>query len=240
MADPEEIWNLVTLDLAAKIENDDYFSEIAVKHYRKGITVDEISRSLGPLAQKAGKSGACVIVLAPVLNERPTNAIAPIFDPEFTIRVLENPLINDGPVGTRKTAIAICIRLVELLKVSSADGLYSCLVPKETPIIPVNDPVAPVAYDVRFSGKVLTTALARVAKPACSPASGAVPQTLTLACATASAAIYYTTDGSYPGPANEDATLYTTSFSLTKAATLRIGAEKTGMLLSDTASYTFS
>lgn len=71
-----------------------------------------------------------------------------------------------------------------------------------------------------------------VATPVFSPAAGAytAPQTVTLSCATASSAIYYTLDGSTPTAAG---TLYTTPITVDKSMTIKalaiVGADKSAV-----------
>lgn len=62
------------------------------------------------------------------------------------------------------------------------------------------------------------------------PTVTATPHTLALTCATSGAAIYYTTDGSYPAEANTHATLYTAPIALPAAGTMvRAAAYKTAL-----------
>lgn len=90
-----------------------------------------------------------------------------------------------------------------------------------------------IAYDI-FAGKLLyVRAELKVLAPTIS-AAGALPTvTVTLATAEVGAAIYFTTDGTFPSEENEAATLYTTPFIQAAAATVRAAAYLAGKLGSD-------
>jgi hypothetical protein len=51
---------------------------------------------------------------------------------------------------------------------------------------------------------------------------------VTLACATAGAAIYYTVDGTYPSSKASNGTLYTAPFTAPSGSTVRAAAELSG------------
>jgi hypothetical protein len=72
-----------------------------------------------------------------------------------------------------------------------------------------------------------------VANPIFSPQPGTytTPQTITLSCATSSATIYYTTDGSAP---TESSLLYSAPIAISETTTLKVKAYKSGLAQSDT------
>ena len=78
-----------------------------------------------------------------------------------------------------------------------------------------------------------------VATPAISPASGDyfAPITVTIACATAGADIYYTTDGTDP---DQTSTLYAAGFGVSTATTVKARAYKTGLTESNIATNTYA
>jgi hypothetical protein len=90
-------------------------------------------------------------------------------------------------------------------------------------------------------GTGLYTITAAVATPAFSPASGSYtgPQTVSIGTSTAGASIRFTTDGTTP--TESAGTLYTASFTLSSATTLKAIAYKSGLIDSPvaTALYTF-
>lgn len=78
-----------------------------------------------------------------------------------------------------------------------------------------------------------------VAKPVATPASGEVESgsTVSLACTTAGATIYYTTDGSTPTSAS---TVYSTPIAISSATTIKAIAVKTGLVSSDVATFVYN
>jgi len=228
-------------DLVARASADDWFSDINVLSEKKADIISAIEKSIGPLRAKGGKSGTCIVVMSPVATDEMADVPAAILHPQIAVRVLENPLINNSGVGTKKAALSTAKRLVMLFKHFQASGGFTALVPEKPTIVPVADPVAPVAYEVRFRCRDDDGETTAKVKPvAISPAGGAPPLAVTLACATEGAAIYYTTDGSFPWSGNPQATLYSAPFSVTTPLTVRAGAFLSGSFASDVASRLFS
>jgi formylglycine-generating enzyme required for sulfatase activity len=98
------------------------------------------------------------------------------------------------------------------------------------------------AYKAGFSASLTATAeymISRVATPVITPAGGTftTAQTVTITCATAGAAIHYTTDGTEPDSAAK--TLYTAPFTLTANAVVKAKAFKVGWDPSVTSSETY-
>ena len=79
----------------------------------------------------------------------------------------------------------------------------------------------------------------QTATPSISPAGGSftTAQSVTLACSTSGASIYYTLDGSTPSTAS---TLYTVAIPLTQSTTVKAIAQATGYTLSDPSSASFT
>lgn len=80
---------------------------------------------------------------------------------------------------------------------------------------------------------------AQVAQPVITPAAGPItaPVTVSITCATANAAIYYTTDGTTP---DSSSTLYTAPFIVNTTTTVKAIATKTGMNDSEIAAATYT
>ena len=237
----ERTLTLMRDGLAARLNADDWFADINVLTERKADIISAIEKSIGPMKAKGGKSGTCIVVMSPVASDESEEIPGAILHPQLTFRILENPLINNSGVGTGKEALSTAKRVVMLMKHFRMDGVCTELIPEKPTIVPVADPVAPVAYEVRFKARDDDgETLAKVARVAISPASGAAPRTVTLTCATSGAAIYYTTDGSFPWSGNATATLYTVPFSVTSPATVRAGAFLAGAAGSNVSSVVFT
>lgn len=224
-------------DMAARLNADEWFVDVNVLTERKADILAAIEKSIGPMKAKGGKSGTCVVVMSPVASDEAGDIPLACLQPIMTVRVLENPLINNSGVGTKKEALSTAKRVVMLFKHFSIQGVCTALIPDKPTIVPVADPVASVAYEVRFKTRDDSPDSApKVAGVKIVNASGEV----TLTCATEGAAIYYTTDESYPWSGNDEATLYSAPFSVTTPLTVRAGAYKAGSFASNISSSVFS
>ncbi|HPS40012.1 MAG TPA: chitobiase/beta-hexosaminidase C-terminal domain-containing protein [Candidatus Cloacimonadota bacterium] len=99
--------------------------------------------------------------------------------------------------------------------------------------------VYPVDTTTYLGAHTFTPGMEVVATPVISPVSGvySTPQTVTITCATASASIYYTTNGTEP---TEASTLYTSGFSVSATTTVKAKAYKTGFTASSVATATYN
>ena len=146
--------NLTNLqnDLLWPLRADDYFTDLNVIDYRKEEIAKQIEQILTLYKGKATKIGAAVIALPLSASDAFNDATAahPL-RVRATFRVLEHPLFNHGTNGTRKHALSICSRIRRVLKHYIFGGFAVGFVPDgENFIVPVDDPIAPVAYDVNF------------------------------------------------------------------------------------------
>lgn len=227
------------LDIGGRLTADEGLVDIPVYDERKADIATEIEVALGTLTGKNGKMGACCVVLQPTASDEMPDAPFGPMKVNLSILVLENVLVNKGATGTGKHALTIARRIHRILKHYIPGGIAACLNPSTPTIVPVENPLADVAYEVRFEtteadpGREL-----KVATPAISPTSGTVPRTVTITCGTSGASIYYTLDGTYPRSGN--GTLYSGPVTVTQAAMLRAGAYKTGMIGSDIAYGVYS
>lgn len=230
------------LDLAARLEADSYFADIGIHVMRPRAELgfvqiqESVDRQLGCIVKKAGKGGAAVTVLMPTLDSEAPNAPAPITEAGIIVRVQELPVHNMGPNGTQKSAEDIAlnvIRVCHLFHRGQGNVVYAA---REL-LTPSAEFAPKVTYDVRLAQKLALSSQAKVARvelasaAAVSPATG---WTVTLTCATSSASIKYSTDGSYP------TTAYTTPFNVPAAATVRAVASKAGLQQSDVAQLILS
>lgn len=209
------------LDFHGRLLADAYFTDVEVLLESKGLVEADVDQALGPLNEKGGKTGACVVVLMPTLTPESPDAPGPRFLVRLAVQVLEAPLINRATGGTGKSAAEIAEQVRRLCHHFAAGRGNVYTFAAQEPIA-VQD--GKVSYAVTFQ-RVGGDGLARkVATPTCSTSSATAPATVTLACATGGAAIHYTLDGSYPSPANPAALLYSTPVELAAAATVRAAA----------------
>ncbi len=171
----------------------------------------EYQRALGPLLATAGTAGACVTVLTPTANARWPEVGGPFFaEIPLVARVQENPAVNRDPArGTGQSALTICEAIAAAWCQFYPVAASGPLVPGQ-PTIERGPEGDFVNYQVRF----LARGGVGLSLPQCAAPTLFGPGPLvTLACATPGAAIFYTQDGSGPGPRN--GTLYTAPFTQT-------------------------
>lgn len=231
------------LDLHGRLAADAFFSDIEVSLVRPRARLgfaqiyELIDSLLGGIKKKAGKAGASAQVLMPASDQLDPNVGGPRLDVLLTVRIQELVVINMGPSGTLKTAEEIAERVIQLghhfIPAGGNMLLFADMVPTDA-----FDPK--VTIDVTFRVQSGLVSLPKVARPVIAPATGAAPQSVTLTCATPGAAIYYTTDGSYPSSANETATLYTAPFTQATAATIRAAASLANYQQSDVTTATLT
>lgn len=224
-------------DFAGRLLADPYFTDIAVLVQRKGVTESDIDVALSVLNERTGKIGACAVVLMPSLVPINPNVPGPEFTVEQTVQVIEQPLFNLGDTGTGKSAGQITQRVRQILHHFSNGfgGTYNF-----AGLEPIQVDTGKISYGVKFSRQAGDAHVTKVLTPTISATATTAPSTVTLACATAGAAIWYTTDGSYPSSANAAAHQYAASFAQATAATIRAAAEKTGLQASNVKQLTLS
>lgn len=183
-----------------------YFSNIALFKESKGDLMTEIATALATVTKVGQKIGTAVITMSPVATLQFNNVPGSPMDINITWRVLEDPLYNDSRQGTGKKALRTARQLVYLFHLFQPVGISNALIGMEPTIVPVQDPLAPVAYEVRFraseAGKVQYN---KVKMPQIVVTGTGFPYTVNFTCATAGAAFYYSTDLSYPRLARDPA-----------------------------------
>jgi hypothetical protein len=196
----------------------------------------QIDQTLAGLLKKSGKAGAAVIVQMPTVDAPEPEVPGPQLEVVCAVRVLENPVVNMGASGTLTPAEDLGLAVLQGLHHWNP-GQGSVIVADRRAMEPNNDFPGKVVYDCYPKTTLGLRPPARVARPVISVA-GAVPTAaVTLSCPTGGAAIRYTVDGSFPGPA---ATLYTTPFNMASAARVRAAAYLAGSQGSDVTEKTIS
>ena len=220
-------------DIQARLENDSYFSDITVLLQRKGNIESDVLQAISSLNEKTGKAGVCVVVMMPETEAPDGDLPGPPIEIVTGLQVIELPVVNEntGEGGTGKSAESVANVVLNLLHRYIPYLLGNVLVADAKPIRPLKSDGATVEYIVTVRMRTGLDNTAKVQTPELSEAAGVI----TLSCGTSGATIHYTTDGSYPGPANENATAYSVPFTPASGVTLRYAASKTGLIPSDTA-----
>lgn len=247
------ILNRTLLDLHARADADPYFADVPLFVVRPRLEADgtakdnasfatiqtKIDEAIGCTLLKADRGGVAVQFLMPVGDTEKPNVEGPQMRFVYTIRVQENPVLNFGPRGTKKTAEEIALKILQLFHLSMLNG-GNCLAADAATLTPSDQFAPKITYDVRLIQQGNLGRPSKVARPQLSATSGAVPQTITVNCATGGARLFYTTDGSYPSSVNLTATPYTAPIALTAACTLRVAAEADDQQQSDVAQGIFT
>jgi len=232
-------------DLRWPLLADEYFRDVGIVQYQNAELETEIKRMLSPVTEIGGKCGVGVVVM-------PLRAADQFLDAsskhplrvKCTYLVLEVPEINKGPAGVGKPALSVCSRIRHVLKHYILGGTGSPLVPDaENFIVPVDDPICPVAYEVNFNAfEHIDQNFFKVIAPTFS--YNDVTGILSLACITPDATIYYTLDGSYPFTSsanpNPAAVAYTGPITIEGEVLVRAAAFKESYLPSNVIAARFN
>lgn len=200
------------LDIQALLQAEEFFAVIPVLARAQGVTSEEIEARLGKrglVANASGKTGCCVVVMMPICDAPDADARGPGLDVVIPVTVYERPIINRAEgTGIGETAEEIALQAL-----SAVHGriLHPCAIyadKRAAEPLPLEDEKT-VAYMCYFRTHFALAGLPKVARPVIKGTAAAVwIETLAGFGLVSGAAIYYTTDGSYPRPGNPTATLY--------------------------------
>lgn len=227
----DTIINDLQADAAARLLSEPFFDEIVILEQNKGVTESDVEIALGTQNTETGKKkGAVVIALMPEFTRNEAEAPGPELSARLQFQVLTVPLLNMAADGTGKTAERIATNILNVLHLYFTGLVRITLSADDQPILPLDTDDGLVSYMVRLR---CTLALRRRNKVA-TPSATVAANLLTLTCSTVGAAIHYTTDGTYPGPENPTATLYTVPFAITNGLEVRAGATLADYIPSNT------
>jgi len=214
---------------------DEVLAQVFIQNERKGDILNSIVSALGTLNERGGKIGAAIVVLSPTGSIEFTEAVESPLKVRLAFRVLEDPVFNTSADGTRLSALTIVKRIIRLFHLYNPIGMGNPFLPEQPTFVPVEDPVAPVAYEIRFSTtETCNENLVRVPTPSINPSDIPVPvMEVFIECSDEDAEIYYTVDGTHPWPGNPNSVLYTLPISVTQPLKLRACAFRSGMIASD-------
>ena len=242
----EDLLQNMLWDLYGRAAADPYFADIGLYVMRPSRTEESfaviqtrVDEAINCLRLKNGKGGAAVTFLMPIGDTEKPNVDGPQMRFVFTARVQEHPILNWGPKGTKKSAEQIAIHVARLYHLCMLNG-RNCLAADPATLTPSEQFSPKVTYDVRLFAQGNLARPQKVAMPLISPRGGAAPLEVTLSCATPGAAIYYTTDGSYPSSVAPTAQLYAAPLTVSKKTILRAAAELADHQQSDVAQAVFS
>jgi hypothetical protein len=206
--------------IKAAMEADPYYFDIPILNER----IQDIDAKIDETVAMTG--GVCIVLVVPKVGGALPNILGANFsDIGVTARIIESLNLND----TGKAALDIAVYTVSLLPQLIFDTLPMKLKPSTTdPAIALaNDPRG-LTYDANFN----TEGGTRLEIPRLADVTINVTDLAAIALvhATPGAAIFYTTDLSYPAPRNPAAHLFLAPFSSPSGSTIRARAWLPGYL----------
>lgn len=199
MITAEQLIDQLPLELAARLQADEYFSDIPVVVAEKGNIRREMERMQAVVTAKSGKLGAAVIVLQIVADDAYDEISQGPMKLFPSFQVIENVELNTGASGTRKSARAIARRIVKVVKPLRLGGLTTEFTVDKPGIEPgtIKNPDGSnlVSYLVNFR---TLEADSDSTEQVASPTLAQVGPQMGISCATAGAAIWFTVDESFP------------------------------------------
>lgn len=203
----------VQLDMGGRLQAHPFFVNVPIFILRPRIdgaammiqnSINNILSGVGVAGQN-GKLGAAVMVDLPTGDIPHLDAPGPDLRLGYSLRVLENPLINMGASGTGISAEDLMLAAINLIHQWYLQRISSSFVADKKPFVPVKDFLSKniIAYDCFF---LLRMALQGPLKTPMPIISGNSISGITIA-ALIGAAVYYTLDGTYPWSGNASAFL---------------------------------
>ena len=219
----------VQQEIADRLLADPFFATIPV--------LVEVPRDMAfELQSSVAAAGTWGTVLVPQAQVTAPNAPGPIFDPvEFAVRFRSNTPVAQGAGALEAAETALA--LLHLYRPPTVNEVLAAAPEALRRVVEPNV----VTYEIRVRTQVCAAyAVPQVATPVIASAGTTSPQTVTLSCATAGAAIFYTLDGTAPSPRGATASLYSAPFTVSEAGTLRVRAWLAGYLASGEAREVFA
>lgn len=211
-------------DIAARLQADPYLSNVGMVQEREGWTESELKQNLGPYragGQAGALPGLMILVRTPGVTPMDKNALTGRNRYEIVVQPSELPKMTTAKGAKHWEDIADRIEgILHLCQVGPAPLICE----RRTPF---NDGEGTTGCDIVFSLVRAISVDARCMQPTITPQADG---SLALACNTAGATVYLTTNGSYPTPVNDHLPLG--SYKPAAGTFLRAVAYKDGMTAS--------
>ena len=185
----------------------------------EGLTEADVMKKLATLTGTE-KIGLAVIVMQPEIPRAEKNLPGPVVRVEQSIQVIEAVLLNRSANGTLIPANVASMRVLAALHQQMIGN--TILYADQKPVEPLPGKKGYVTYLITVYAEQLSAAtVTRVEQLAFGIDEDG---DLVITTGTAGAAIYYTTDGSFPGPSNAEATLYSGPLTISDGLEIRAAA----------------
>jgi hypothetical protein len=223
-------------DWLVKLLSEPLLDRVNVIQLRKEVIASRIDFSLLTKTKRNGRLGCGAVV------EMPTVQVSQQAGPlqvrvELSVLIAEAPTLNLSPTaGTLLSAEEVAMRVLQIGHGFFVEGVGEFVAPTANAVEAAEFDAGHVAYRVRFQCLGTGAVLGRVNVPTASVESGM----LTLACATAGAEIYWSWDGSLPGPGSAAAMRYEGPVPVAAGWRVRTAAYLDGMVGSHVDEFTVS
>jgi hypothetical protein len=232
-------------DVFYKLASEPYFAPITILKIREKRLDSEVLNSLkgigitaasvNPNIRPGTKAGATIEVLFPTLQQPLEDTPGPICTLEQKFVVKTQETINLGATGTGLSLEQIAVNLAQTFQLfflganAGLQGFYAAGNFYEYAVFDHDAPFIGVV--VKLNATFGLMPLQRVTGPSVSGVDSGVNDTLTLTDNNpgGGSALYYTTDGSFPGPGNPAAQIYSAPFTVPIGTTIRTAAYYPGL-----------
>ena len=193
---------------AARVLGDSFYEDVYVLVVDQGDKENELLKKFATKLGKDGKRGVALLIQQ--IDHAEDDEGSPADGPlrlAISFQAWEDRQINLSTSGTKKSAYQVIRHTLALFKGFTVQGVCKLLVPEKPALQRVPAPTGSklIGWGLSFTGREDENFVTpKVERPAFTPARGATA-TVAIACATAGAAIWFTTDGTPPTPTAQDA-----------------------------------
>ena len=225
-------------DITDKLNSESALAVISVQSLRRLVIAQEVAKRLPHLTAKGGRFGCGALVNMPTIEGMLPNVFPPFGDVVSTIDVIENPELNFDPATGTQITCEQAARTIRLLLHQFGIEPSIMLYQDQSAIEPILDPLwqGCCGYRVKLRGRLQEAQTTRCAVPAIAEGP---PLTITLSVLDGST-IFYTTDGTFPGPGNAGAIQYAGPFAVVSGTNVRYATYLPGNLGSNAAQSTIN
>jgi len=202
MSDPvEQLQNLIY----QRLLNNAYFADVVVRKGEDGINASDIAKALGTATQKSGKKGALVVVDRPFRDVDTPDMPGPEWLVRIPVGVYEHRTTNRGAGGTNKHIEELISKVAGKVHHFMVQHLGTQVTMDGEAVAPVISPADPnqLIAELMFTARINQKPEEKCSMP---KVGGEADAVIILAGSrlgiTPGAAVYYTTDGTYPTPDN--------------------------------------
>jgi hypothetical protein len=226
-------------DICDKLNSEAAFASLTVATLRRHVAASEIERRVAHLTAKNGRKGCGLTVRMPAIRGLQPNVAPAQGEILVAVDVVEIPEVNFNPGGTQVTAEEAARAVRAALHQFAIEGKI-LLYQDEKAIEPLagleKEFPGCLGYRVHLRGRMSEAAAGKGSLPGISAAG----QTVSFSTSDPGAAIYYTTDGGFPGPGNEGSLIYRGPFAVSPGTVVRWAGYAAGLTGSDAGQATVS